>query len=102
MDAKLKTKWVKALRSGKFKQGDGGLYYDRKYCCLGVLCTVAGIDIKEAKRNRGNVELLSTPVLRKVGLTHNRQQLLARMNDGTPIASPKSFPEIADYIEKNL
>jgi len=36
-------KWIKALRSGKYKQGEGFLkQYNKKnqerYCCLGVLC----------------------------------------------------------------
>lgn len=31
-----KKKWVKALRSGEYIQGNGTLFYDDKYCCLGV------------------------------------------------------------------
>lgn len=44
MDKKLKAKWVKALMSGKYKQGHGALYApkDGSFCCLGVLCVVAG------------------------------------------------------------
>lgn len=40
--------WVAALRSGEFKQAQGGLKSSEGYCCLGVLCelhrreTVAG------------------------------------------------------------
>lgn len=35
------TKWMKALRSGKHKQGTGALQgYDEGYCCLGVACKV--------------------------------------------------------------
>lgn len=35
-------KWVKALRSGEFKQGIGGLKdKNNNYCCLGVLCAIA-------------------------------------------------------------
>lgn len=41
MDTKLKTKWVKALRSGRYKQGCGNLRnLDGTYCCLGVLRNV--------------------------------------------------------------
>ena len=37
------TKWVKALRSGEFKQGTGTLrtvkpHGEPAYCCLGVVC----------------------------------------------------------------
>jgi len=37
MNKRIKQKWIKALRSGKYKQGRGHLHYDDKYCCLGVL-----------------------------------------------------------------
>jgi hypothetical protein len=36
--------WVKALRSGKYKQGTKVLRSaDNAFCCLGVLCAVAGM-----------------------------------------------------------
>jgi hypothetical protein len=56
MDEKLKAKWVKALRSGKYKQAKDYLkteieVFDDEsgetsrneigYCCLGVLCEIA-------------------------------------------------------------
>jgi hypothetical protein len=43
------TLWVAALRSGKFRQGEGCLTYrygngeHDKDCCLGVACKVAGL-----------------------------------------------------------
>ena len=33
-------KWIKALRSGKYKQTTGTLQDDQGYCCLGVACKV--------------------------------------------------------------
>lgn len=45
--------WVDALRSGQYKQTDGGLRRtvndEKRYCCLGVACDVAikdGLDLK--------------------------------------------------------
>ena len=43
----LIRKWDAALRSGEYRQGRGGLRYNHpsdgsKFCCLGVLCDVAG------------------------------------------------------------
>jgi hypothetical protein len=38
------TKWLAALRSGTYQQGNGYLRTTRNsYCCLGVLCEVAGL-----------------------------------------------------------
>lgn len=42
MDTKLKKKWIKALRSGKYQQTSGSLYDGEGYCCLGRLCVVLG------------------------------------------------------------
>lgn len=40
MDSSLKQKWVRALRSGKYKQATGALRNEDGFCCLGVLCDV--------------------------------------------------------------
>lgn len=39
----FKKKWVDALLSGEYKQGEGDLLHVGKYCCLGVACVVAGV-----------------------------------------------------------
>ena len=54
MKKRVLTKWLKALRSGKYKQGRGALcQIDKKgnesFCCLGVLCDMYN---KEQKRNK--------------------------------------------------
>lgn len=54
MKKRVLTKWLKALRSGKYKQGRGALcQVDKKgnesFCCLGVLCDLYN---KEQKRNK--------------------------------------------------
>ena len=48
-------KWVKALRSGKFKQGQGTLKQFNKqgqtqHCCLGVLCELYNETMKKNKK----------------------------------------------------
>lgn len=41
MNPEIKEKWVKALRSGVYKQGSGVLRStNERYCCLGVLCEI--------------------------------------------------------------
>ena len=63
----IQTKWLEALESGKYKQGAGNLVQiysgpqltdnvappEDKYCCLGVLCEVAGL--KRAEDGQGYI-----------------------------------------------
>jgi len=42
-EAPLVLEWIKALRSGKYAQGEGYLRAGDAYCCLGVLCEVAEV-----------------------------------------------------------
>lgn len=41
MKPEIKVKWVNALRSGEYKQGNGKLNRDGAFCCLGVLTDLA-------------------------------------------------------------
>ena len=43
---KTKKEWLKRLRSGNYKQTSSELYTlgADAYCCLGVLCGVAGVE----------------------------------------------------------
>ena len=48
-------KWVKALRSGKYKQGGGTLkQFNKKgqtqHCCLGVLCELYNDSMRKSKK----------------------------------------------------
>ena len=43
MNKEIKDKWVKALRSGEYKQGRLYLQRDNLFCCLGVLCKVLDV-----------------------------------------------------------
>jgi hypothetical protein len=52
MKQNVMKKWVKALRSGKFKQGQGTLKKFNKqgqaqHCCLGVLCELYNETMKK-------------------------------------------------------
>lgn len=128
MDADLKVKWIKALRSGEFKQAQGELHDARNnsYCCLGVLCKVVGAEWTSFEKERlgedgfylatldhvpvkdgkllGDTdgEELEPAACEKFGIPD--QAIFIRMNDGNSILGiePHSFAEIADYIDKNL
>jgi hypothetical protein len=83
-----KRKWVKALKSGDFKQCKGKLKHIGRYCCLGVLGEVI---------NHGSLNFGTKDREDLTGLSYNEQKELARLND-----SGKTFKEIASYIIKNL
>jgi len=101
MDKQIKQKWVKALRSGRYKQAYGCLYNnDKGYCCLGVLAKVQRVP-DEVISGRGFLEYDLAGLA--AGLPMKSQRVLSRLNDkkdddGLPAG--KSFKEIADYIEK--
>jgi hypothetical protein len=102
------TKWIKALRSGKYKQAKKCLRKDNAYCCLGVLTKLLNPkheDLKGDLRSKG-LEL-PEDVMEITGVTSGKgkcdftivstwQPDLARYND-----NGYSFKEIADIIEKN-
>lgn len=98
MDAELKAKWVKALRSGEFKQARGFLQKDGGYCCLGVLCLIAGISVDRLETQEGYADIFDL-----IG-SDEVSRGLSSLNDGSRFENlhPHTFPEIADYIEKNL
>lgn len=103
MDAEWKQKWIEALRSGDYTQDNGALRTPTGYCCLGVLCeihpsmTYAG---SSGYRDVNGYTVRGYPseyLLLAVELSFGSMRRLAKMNDdGRP------FPEIADYIERNL
>jgi hypothetical protein len=107
----LVKKWVKALRSGKYKQGHGALIEmqgeERKkiktYCCLGVLCDVSGLGrwTKTYKYKVGikkldsNGDVAPEKVQKAAGITLKFQRHLAQLND----EDQEDFIEIAIVIE---
>lgn len=107
MDAKLKAKWVKALRSGKYRQAHG-LLIDKQgaLCCLGVLCRVAGLEIRDDgmgvvgtdDSTRAN---MYQPIFDILG-GHSQSSQLSTRNDGSFGFQRFTFSAIADYIDANL
>lgn len=111
IDPELKFKWTSALRSGEYKQGKGYLEDDGKFCCLGVLCKVAGLPTKKEDEEFGNTPIEWIPkndVLPSFLCDCTETtETLSQMNDGyrdglTYREAPKTFNQIADYIDANL
>lgn len=116
MNAKLKAKWLKALRSNSYKQGQSCLVSSdgMEFCCLGVLADIQGCVWEEdghgalhpkMPHGRGTFgssltgEKSNTYLKRSRagGLSLSEQKRLAEMND-----NGDTFRKIATYIEANL
>jgi hypothetical protein len=104
MEPTIKKQWVKALRSGAFKQTKNKLCRNGRFCCLGVLATLH--PAVDSPTDKEMIKLLSMAeengmphddVLEWAGLKPQEACLLATKND-----DGHTFPEIADYIEATL
>ena len=117
----VKRQWLKALRSGEYKQGNGRLYtapqyegQDHNFCCLGVLenlyCLKKNLTFGYGDNayhsekcgewagfppfieNQQGQRMMDNPVA----------ATLVEMNDGGTPHNAKSFKQIANWIEKHL
>lgn len=114
MNKKIKARWVKALRSGKYEQGRSSLKIieadgSKSYCCLGVLCELycKSNKVEFTEINVGS-NYPNSKVCEWAGLAgpHDEgkvsQNDLAKMNDEEYGWGHKTFKGIATIIEKNL
>ena len=90
MNKLVKAKWLKALRSGKYRQSREFLRGKYGYCCIGVLECVMG--------NKVGIGTQSTRLVPNTGLTQRALEKLVGLND----KAKYSFKEIANWISKNL
>lgn len=96
MKKELRDAWCAGLRGGKYKQGSGHLRTNSdSYCCMGVLCLVAGRKLRPAQGALPGVKGGYVP---KKWLTRYEQSALVGQND----CERKGFAEIADWIEQNV
>jgi hypothetical protein len=108
MNPEIKAKWIAALRSGKYKQGQDGLKSGDRFCCLGVLCEVMGIPEEHdeyegedaflpiSARDAAGIDSDGTlPV--EVEFKDSDRYSLVDLND-----AGADFNFIADVIEKQL
>jgi hypothetical protein len=112
MNPEIKKRWVAALRSGEYRQGEGVLRTPTdKHCCLGVLCDLVdptawvtpdnsdnSADYVWVKNNYRAYTSIGLEALNSIGLTPEKQDNLIDLND----REGRSFAEIAQYIEEQL
>lgn len=110
MNKEIKNKWLDALLSREYEQGQGYLLNDGCYCCLGVLCDIApGVSPNDKKDEEApnavffeyngaeSNALLPVPLREELGITQEAEEDLTSMND-----EGHSFREIAMWIKENL
>jgi len=109
VNPEIKTKWLEALRSGKYQQGVRVLrsIHD-DYCCLGVLCNLIapekwgnpdyGTGMFFMSDNGDKKRYFPPDEVRNAaGLSLENGDTLAGKND-----EGQSFEQIAKFIEENL
>lgn len=99
---RFKDRWVKALRSGDYKQGQCYLVSkdiegNKTYCCMGVICDLEtnGRFTNSDKDSPLSRREYIPEVLRK---NISLQEKLSNFND----TGGKSFKWISNWIDKNL
>lgn len=114
IDKKFKQKWLKALRSRKYKQTHMALHNSDGYCCLGVACVVArakesnvyGTDIAFYYKGDHDTVVLPDALREEIGLSNEEQEILYTLNDGGrhngKDVKKHKFGQIARWIEKHL
>jgi len=117
MNKLIADKWVKALRSGEYKQTQNMLEDNNSFCCLGVLCKLGqaeGIDVilrpEIARRNSrllGESLHYQPSIKAWSGICHDPDVELIRRSDlalNTLISlndkEKYTFNQIADVIEQ--
>ncbi len=128
MDRKLVKQWVAALRSGKYKQGQGKLRTVAqgeeapRYCCLGVLCELikgsdgwkpetnqftGNTDYRPPHATKGTTGMPSDRMCKELGLNKRHDGIPTSFDDVRSFLADKNdsgwgFKRIANWIEKNL
>ncbi len=97
MTSELKTKWLEALRSGRYQQGTRWLQQNEKFCCLGVLCEVSKLPRRDGYYVWKDESLWNLAVPDEL-LAGRFQNVLMNLND----TREESFLVIANWIEVNL
>lgn len=111
IDKKLVRNWVKALRSGRYKQakrtlmsGSGLGRGEYSYCCLGVACRVAKVPQEYGvfRFSNGVAHSQRIPkdatLYRRLGLNFELSRRLMELND----EADRDFDYIAGVIEKEI
>lgn len=115
----FRSRWLKALRSGRYKQGTGALHQPRsnRYCCLGVAARECGVSKQDLDGHSNINDLVESGAIEKTSILARALTLFSKpchksslrtnfvddlivMNDGQT-GHRSNFCQIADHIEQN-
>ena len=124
MNTVVKQKWIDALPSGDYEQGQARLFDGSNYCCLGVLCDLYSKEHDCDWEHRfsefanldlwyydNQAEVLPEVVMDWAGLKQNnpKVKLIDPESESTVIEniaglndSGYNFKELSNYIEEQL
>jgi len=130
MKPEVKAKWIAALRSGEYAQGQNRHRTKDSFCCLGVLCdlflkegrggkwdgTLASIQYDgqrfDVSKDDGSSYSLPKAVLAWAGVPSRGVRVRCEeesvavgidlLNDGVGEIRPRTFSELANIIEEQL
>lgn len=104
------NKWIKALRSGKYKQCHGKFKENGKYCVIGVLINLYEKEnsylYEKEYYDSLEEDQFSSEILEWAGLPIEPIKInripIGKYNDGDDNIERKNFTQLADMIEKEF
>jgi hypothetical protein len=110
MNPQIKQKWLNALRSGDYQQGQNYLRTDNGFCCLGVLCDLYikennvewEINEDNMYRYEKHFTVLPPSVVGWAGVGDSNPYVNGKTSLGYLNDHGSTFNEIADVIEEHL
>lgn len=104
-----RKKWLRALRSGKYKQARSNLRDGNRFCCLGVACDLSKLGkwdgvlyVIDEERSIEMSLAEDEAGLKWLGIDADTDRKAMNMNDGEGDwkHKPQTFKQIADYFAK--
>jgi hypothetical protein len=109
MNKKIKKLWIKALRSGEFKQGKGYLEKDGSHCALGVLSVLALLEGQCTYNTDGPIGRfdnkrfgLSLTVMKWARIAQDKERFLKPDEDRVIVNYKKKPTTLADLNDRGL
>lgn len=105
MNAKIKEKWLTALRSGKYKPVGHALKCADMHCSIGILCQIHMDEFGgKWENNMYCGSYISAPdvVLEWADLSKSHESQIIIANNEYTVDSGRDYSHVINYIEKYL